>query len=608
MKVVEFLAYLNSLDIKLWLEEDKLKYQSPKGGMTAEIKQEIGSRRNDIINFLKKAQTSFKPVELPIIPVSRTENLPLSFAQQRLWFLYQLEGTSSTYNMTGALKLTGSLNFDALKQAVGEILQRHEVLRTHFQQVDGIPVQIIDANPLWDLPIFDLQQVSEPEKEAQRLANLEALTPFDISQSPLLRVTLFRLQPEKYVLLINMHHIASDGWSNGIFVRELSSLYAAFCMGERSPLPELSIQYADFAVWQRQWLSGDVLAAQLGYWQQQLAGAPPLLELPTDRPRPVVQTFKGGVELLQIDQNLVTQLRQLSQASGTTMFMTLLAGFAVLMSRYSGQTDLVIGSPIANRNRQEIEGLIGFFVNTLALRFDLSAEPTFTSLLAQVQQVTQQAFDHQDLPFEMLVEELQPERKLDHNPLVQVMFALQNAPVSAWDLPGLKVEDLPWWFETVRFDLEAHFWETESGIDGVFCYNSDLFDGATIARMMQHYVNLLTAIVTNPAQPVTQLPLLTASQTQKLLGEWNHTHSNYPHDQCIHQLFEAQVARNPDAVAVVFGNEQLTYQQLNTKANQLAHYLQTLGVQPDTLVGICVERSPSMIVGLLAILKAGGAY
>ncbi|MBD2441548.1 non-ribosomal peptide synthetase, partial [Nostoc sp. FACHB-110] len=543
-----------------------------------------------------------------IVPVSREQDLPLSWAQERLWFLQQLQGESVAYTMPFVMRLFGNLNVAALEAALTKLVQRHEVLRTHFEIKNNLPVQAIAPQLNITLAIEDLQHQPDPETLVQQLSIAESAKPFNLATGPVLRVKLWQIAPQEYVLLLAIHHIASDGWSMGVLNRELSAYYQAITASSDVVLPALPIQYADFALWQKQWLSEQVLEQQLSYWQQQLAGAPPLLELPTDRPRPAIQTFRGGTVPVQLNAELVTQLRQLSQASGTTMFMTLLAGFAVLMSRYSGQTDLVIGSLIANRNRQEIEGLIGFFVNTLALRFDLSAAPTGEAFLSQVRQVTQQAYDHQDLPFEMLVEKLQLERHLEHQPLVQVMFALQNAPHEPWDLPGLKVEELPWVVETVRFDLEAHFWETESGIDGVFCYNSDLFDGSTIARMMQHYVNLLTAIVTNPAQPVTKLPLLTASQTQQLLGEWNHTHSNYPHDQCIHQLFEAQVARNPDAIAVVFGDEQLTYQQLNTKANQLAHYLQTLGVQPDTLVGICVERSPSMIVGLLAILKAGGAY
>ncbi|MBW4613205.1 MAG: amino acid adenylation domain-containing protein [Desmonostoc vinosum HA7617-LM4] len=609
MKTIEtFLFDLANLDIKLWVEGDRLRCNAPQGIVTSDIRTELQNRKAEIITFLEQVNPDADSAAKPIVPVSRNIDLPLSFAQQRLWFLYQLEGVSATYNMTGAFELSGSLNVDALKQAVGEILQRHEALRTSFQEVDGIPVQVIDPNPTLDLPIVDLQQVNQPEAETERLARLEAQTPFDLSQSPLLRVSLFKLHPQKHVLLINMHHITSDGWSVGVFIRELSMLYAALCMGEQPHLPQLPIQYADFAVWQRQWLSGHVLAAQLDYWKQQLAGAPPLLELPTDRPRPAIQTFRGGVERLQLDSKLTSLLRQLSQESGSTLFMTLLTGFVVLMSRYSRQTDLVVGSPIANRNRKEIEGLIGFFVNTLALRFNLSQQLSFADLLKQVRRVTQDAYDHQDLPFEMLVEQLQLERNLDRNPLVQVVFALQNAPSSSWDLPGLKVEDMPWELNTVRVDLEVHLWEVAPGLEGFCCYNSDLFDAATIVRLMKHFVNLLEAIVANPQQPVTLLPLLSQQERHQMLIEWNDTQADYPQDKCIHQLFEEQVARTPDAVAVVFKNEQLTYHQLNCRANQLAHYLQSLGVGADVLVGLCVERSLEMLIGLLAILKAGGAY
>nr|AEU11003.1 NpnC [Nostoc sp. 152] len=613
--IVELVRHLTDLSIDLETDGNRLRCHAPEGALTPILQQEIAKRKTEIILFLQQAKQVKASHQLPIPRVPRNDHLPLSFAQARLWFLYELEGASATYNMVGVLKLSGSLNVDALKQATGEILQRHEVLRTRFQQVDGIPVQVIDPNPIWNLPIVDLQQVSQPEAEAQRLATLEAQTPFDLSQSPLLRLTLLKLQPQEHLLLINIHHIVSDGWSNGIFIRELSILYAAFCTGEHSlgqftptPLPELPIQYADFAIWQRQWLSGDVLAAQLGYWKQQLAGAPPLLELPTDRPRPAVQTFKAAIERFQLDSKLTDQIRERSQKSGSTLFMTLLAGFVVLLFRYSGQTDLVVGSPIANRNRREIEGLIGFFVNTLALRFNLSQAPTFEALLAQVRQVTQEAYDHQDLPFEILVEQLQPERNLDRNPLVQVLFALQNAPTDSWNLPGLKVEDIPWELDAVRVDLEVHLEETPSGIEGVCCYNNDLFDAATISRMMQHFENLLEGIVANPQQPVALLPLLTHQERHQLLVEWNNTQVDYAQELCIHKLFESQVERTPDSVAVVFENQQLTYGELNSRANQLAHHLRSLGVGADVLVGICVERSIEMVVGLLGILKAGGAY
>ena len=561
-------------------------------------------------------QTGSSLVLPAILPVSSKQDIPLSWAQERLWFLHHLEGESGAYTIPFAVRLEGNLNVKALSGAIEAIMRRHEVLRTRFEIKDDKPVQVIDPNINITLPVVDLQNVADPWKQVEQLAIKEAYKPFDLARDPMLRVKMWQVDQQEYVLLLVIHHIAADGWSIGVLIRELSAHYRAISTASSVELPELSVQYADFTVWQRQRLTNQVLERQLSYWKQELAGAPPLLELPTDRPRPAIQTFRGGIERFQIDASLTSALKQISQESGSTLFMTLLAAFVVLMSRYSGQKDLVIGSPIANRNRKEIEELIGFFVNILPLRFDLSKELTFADLLTQVRQVTQNAYEHQDLPFEILVEQLQPERKLNRNPLVQVVFVLQNAPSSGWDLPGLRVEKMPWGLDAARFDIELNFWETQSGLEGYCCYSSDLFDGATIARMMQHFQNLLEAIclqhtgaiAANPQQPVSLLPLLTQQENHQLLMEWNNTQVNYPQDKCIHELFEEQVNRTPNAVAIVYGNQQLTYQQLNTRANQLAHYLRSLGVGSDVLVGLCVERSLSMVVGLLGILKAGGAY
>ncbi len=535
---------------------------------------------------------------------------PASFAQQRLWFLEQLEGGSATYNIPVALSLTGSLHVTALEQAVAEIVQRHEALRTTFLMVDGTPVQMIAPTLTITVPLTDLQSLpkSKQSDEVQRLATEEAQRPFDLVKGPLLRLTLLRLGQESHVLLITMHHIISDGWSIGILIQELSVLYQAFSQGNPSPLSELPIQYADFAHWQRQWLSGEVLQALLNYWQQQLASAPPLLELPTDRPRPPVQTFTGSTERFHLDQNLTQKLQVLSQKFGVSIFMTLLAAFVTLLGRYSGQEDIVVGSPIANRNRRETELLIGFFVNTLVLRTSLQGNPTFQQLLNRIKQVSLDAYAHQDLPFEQLVEALQPQRNLSHNPLFQAMFVLQNAPMGILELPGLKLTPLELENVTSKFDLTLSMEETEQGLVGSWEYNSDLFDATTIQRMSRHFPTMLEGIVANPEQRLSQLPLLSADERHQLLLEWNDTQADYPQDKCIHELFESQVERTPDAVAVVFEDQQLTYGELNARANQLAHYLLSLGVKPDLLVGICVERSVEMVVGLLGILKAGGAY
>lgn len=611
MKVVEFLSYLNSLDIKIWLEEDKLRYQSPKGAMTAEIKEKIGAIKPEILAFLKETKTASSSGELAIVPVSRKEDLPLSFAQQRLWFLQQLSPDSQSYKMLEALRLNGSLNIAALEQSLSELIRRHEVLRTTFPTVEGKPIQKIAPPQALNLPIHDLQGLSAEEQTAQirQMARYIASKPFDLAVGPLVEFTLVQLGEQDYVLLLKMHHIIYDGWSLSIFFGELSLAYAAFTQGLPNPLPELTIQYADFAFWQRQWLTGEVLERQLGYWQKQLAGAPLVLELPSDRPRPPLQSFQGGVEYSLLNRHLTQSLKQLSQESETTLFMTLLAAFMVLMSRYSGQSDILIGSPIANRNSSQVEQLMGFFANTLALRGNISDNPTFAEFLAQVRQTTLSAYAHQDLPFEMVVEKLQPERDLSRNPLVQVMFSLQNAPQSSGNLSGLNMQNIALPLDVqARFDLEVNFWEVPGGLEATWCYNTDIFEATTIARLAEHFQTLVQAIVANPQTRVAQLPILSAAERDRLLVEWNATQTDYPSDKSIHQLFEEQVQRTPDAVALVFEDEQLTYQELNCRANSLAHYLKSLGVRAETLVGLCVERSINMIVGLLGILKAGGAY
>ncbi|MCA2655313.1 non-ribosomal peptide synthetase [Microcystis sp. M061S2] len=558
--------------------------------------------------ILKELQTGLG-LKLPsIVPVNREDDIPLSWAQERLWFVNQLEGESGAYTIDLTMRLQGNLNVKALEKAFQAIIQRHEPLRTQFKLKDNKPIQAIDPNVTFTLPVVNLQNLSHSEQQVKNLLLAAASEPFDLESGSVLRVKLWQVKTEEYVLLLAIHHIAADGWSIGVLIDELSVYYRSFCTGTKADLPDLSIQYADFALWQRQWLTNEVLDRQLSYWKQQLTGVPLLHQLPTDRPRPAIQSFRGGTERLQLDSQLTQQLKKLSQESGSTLFMTLLAGFAVLLSRYSQQTDVVIGSPIANRNRTEIEGLIGFFVNSLVLRFDLSQDPTFEDFLAQVRQTTQDAYDHQDLPFEMLVEKLQIERHLDRNPLTQIVFALQNAPSSPWDLPGVKIEEIPSGFDSVRVDLELYLWDTPEGLGGFCSYNRDLFDAETIVRLMNHFKTLLAAIVENPRQSVASLPLLNPEEEYQLLEEWNETKADYSYNKCIHQLIEEQAARTPDAVAVVFENQQLTYAELNSRANQLAHYLRSLGVETEVIVGLCVERSLDMIVALIGILKAGAAY
>ncbi|RAM49069.1 MAG: non-ribosomal peptide synthetase [Hapalosiphonaceae cyanobacterium JJU2] len=561
---------------------------------------------------IQQLRTQGQGLNLPAITRTAPEqkDIPLSFAQERLWFLDQLEGASATYNIPAALRLKGELNREALEQALGELVRRHEVLRTSFVNEGGTPRQLIHPSISLEPEVVDLQHLHESEQQGVLTQQIQefALMPFELAVAPLIRCCLWQISEQEHVFGVNLHHIISDGWSTGVLIREVSALYAAYCAGEASPLPELEIQYADFALWQRQYLSGATLEEQLHYWQQQLQGAPELLQLPTDRPRPSVQSYRGATHTATLRSDLTAQLQTLSRQCGTTMFMTLLSAFATLLYRYSGQTDVVVGSPIANRNRREIEGLIGFFVNTLVLRTRLEDNPRFEEILTQVRETTLAAYEHQDVPFEQVVEALQPQRSLSHSPLFQVMFALQNAPTGEIALPGITLEACEPETTTAKFDLMLSVSETPEGLGCSWEYSTDLFDRATLERMAAHFENLLTAIVDHPQQQVSEIPLLSEAGRHQLLVEWNDTAREYPQDKCIHQLFEEQVHRTPDAVAVVFEQQQVTYQQLNEQANQLAHHLQSLGVGPEVLVGICVERSVEMVVGLLGILKAGGAY
>ncbi|MCA2577054.1 MAG: amino acid adenylation domain-containing protein, partial [Microcystis sp. M41BS1] len=490
-----------------------------------------------------------------------------------------------------------------------EICDRHEALRTNFITVDSIPTQVIQPRT-WTVTVVDLQHLSGSEQAiaSQELAQNQAIQPFDLAGEPLIRITLLVLSETEHLLLVCMHHIVSDGWSMGVFIQELTALYNAYIQGLSSPLNPLSIQYGDFTLWQRQWLQGEVLENQLNYWKKQLADAPTFLPLPTDKPRPAVQTFTGAYQEFQLSLELTQKLTELSQQQGVTMFMTLLAAYGILLYRYTGQSDILIGTPIANRNRREIESLIGFFVNTLVMRTDCSENPSFQELLMRVREMSLGAYAHQDLPFEMLVEALQTERNLSHTPLFQVMFVLQNTPLSEIELTGLTIDSLPLEGEIAKFDLTLSMQNTETGLMGVWEYNTDLFNSETIERMNGHFLTLLEGIITNPIEEISQLPLLTKVEQQQLLINWNNTEVDYPTDKCLHQLFEEQVKRTPEAVAVVYSEQQLTYNELNCRANQLAHYLRKLGVKADTLVGISLERSLEMIVGLLGILKAGGAY
>jgi amino acid adenylation domain-containing protein len=542
---------------------------------------------------------------------------PASFAQQRLWFLNQLAPGNPFYNVSTALCLTGSLNSIALEQTFNEIVQRHESLRTTFAMLEGEIVQIIAPILSLSIPKIDLQNLSPTQQEtaALQLINDAAQSPFDLAVGPLFKVTLLQLGETEHILLLNLHHIVADGWSVGLLIRELGTLYTAFVKNEESPLAALPLQYADFAEWQHQYLQGEVLATQLAYWRQQLNGIT-AIDLQTDKQRPAVPSYRGAKQSIALSPALSEALKSLSQQESATLFITLLAAFQTLLYRYTGQTDIAVGTPIANRNRSEIESLIGFFVNSLVLRADLSGNPTFQQLLHRVKNVAMTAYAHQDLPFEKLVEELHPDRELSRNPLFQISFSLQNTPVAALELPGIAFRAIPYGIATLhdfdsrsaKLDLECNLWEDAGSIHGQFIYSTDLFDRTTIARMAGHFQTLLAAIVANPKQRLSDLALLTAPESHQLLIDWNDTQRDYPQNQCFHQLFEERADREPNAIAAVFENHQLTYRQLNSRANQLARYLQQLGAKPEVLIGLCVERCLDAIVGILGIVKAGAAY
>ncbi|HZN08863.1 MAG TPA: condensation domain-containing protein, partial [Pyrinomonadaceae bacterium] len=547
----------------------------------------------------------------PIVPVPRDRNLLLSFSQQRLWFLYQLEPSTSAYNIPTAVRLSGSLDTAALEYTLNEVVRRHEVLRTYYGMVDDQPVQFVGPPPDLKLDLIDLTLLPEHERESRmlELAREEAGKPFDLTRSPLIRAGLVRLAPEEHVLLLTVHHIVSDGWSQGVLVREVGALYKAFSegAGKESPLEDLPVQYADFAHWQRNWLAGEVLDKHLAYWRQQLAGDLPVLDLPADRPRPEVQSFRGSTITVEFPSSLSRALGYVCRREGATLFMLLLASFKVLLCRYTGQDEIVIGAPIANRNRIEIENLIGFFVNTLVLRTGLSGDPSFTDVLGRVRKVTLDAYAHQDMPFELLVEELQPERSLSRNPLFQVMFQLENTPKEDLPMSGLTLSPVAVEGVASQFDLSVDVVESHRGLVVTAEYSTDLFEAETIRTLLERWRILLESIANAPGQRLSELPLMDEEERRRLETEWNRTARAYA-PRFVSELFAEQVARSPESIAVVCDSDTLTFAELNRRANQIAHYLRSAGVGPEVPVAVMLERSIEMVVALLGILKAGGAY
>jgi amino acid adenylation domain-containing protein len=609
-----FLADLYQQDVQLWLdttdaEHPRLRCSAPEEVLTETLSAELQQHKAEIIALLQQAQT-LQSVGGAIPLVSRSEPLSLSFAQQRLWFLEQLQPGTAVYHIPTAVRLTGRLDVAVLQRSLNAILQRHEVLRANFVAVNGAPIVHITPERSISLPFVDLRGLNPLDQadEIRRVTVQVATKPFDLAADLLMRVVLLQCAVDEFVIGLILHHSVSDGWSMEILLHELATLYTAFLQQQPASLPALPIQYADFACWQRQWLQGEVLAQQLNYWRSQLGGDRPVLQLPTDFPRSRVQRFRGAVRSFSVSEPTSRAISQLAQTHGATLFMTLLTAYFVLLHRYTGQTDILVGCPIANRNRTEIEGLIGFFVNTVVIRAQFAHNPTFLDLLQQVRGLTWEAYDHQDLPFEKLIEELQPVRDLSYNPLFQVKFRLENAPTDRLELPGLTLSSLGQINPTAKLDLSLDLYETPTGLVGGFEYNQDLFAAETIERLTNHFCVLLESIIQTPNQPVSELQILTSKETKTILFDWNQTQIEYPLISCFHQLFEQQAAKTPDAIAVVFQNQSLTYQELNHRSNQVAHYLQQRGVQPEVIVGLCLKRSPEMIIALLGILKAGGAY
>lgn len=613
MSVIEFLTQLAEKDIRLWVEDGKLRFSAAEGAFTEEIKQEVVNRKTELIEFLSQAK---KAHQEQIPPIHRDQPLALSFAQQRLWFLNQLEPDNPSYNMPAAIRIRGKLNLDVLKKTFSEIICRHEILRTTYREYNETPLQIIPPANDWPLEIETITAPADSTETVllRSLAQIEASKVFNLEQGPIMRTRLHQIGSDDYLLLITVHHIASDGWSMGILVGEVIALYKAFCENPlaNSPLPAPAIQYADYAAWQLSQLSGEKLERQLGYWKQQLQ-AVPILQLPSDYRRGATLGNQGGCINFTLNQSLTQALKALSKQQDATLFMTLLAAFSTLLHRFSQQDDFAIGIPVANRSHSSLDTLVGCFVNTLALRADLSDKPSFLELLARIKTTSKAGFDHQDIPFEQIVDELNLSRDMSHTPVFQVMFTLQNAPIDQQvHLPGLNLELVEFETGTAQFELKLAISENASALDAAIEYNSELFNAETIERMIRYFQILLEHISRKPEQSIAHIPLIAEDEKAQLLStkddSWNATEVNYPDCDALHLLFEQQVTRSPETTAVSYNGSRLCYRELNIQANKLAHHLRSLGVGPDSLVGVCMERSLDMSIALLAILKAGGAY
>jgi len=610
MTIFALINQVHAKGIKLWQENGQLKLKAPKGTLTEDVREQLIAHKQDLIEFLTQVSATNN---IPsIVPINRTafSRLPLSFAQERLWFINQLNPDSAGYNIPAAVIMRGEIDIGQIERAFNLIIARHDNLRTIFPSDEGQAQQRILDKLDFKLDRIDLNHYNEREtryEKAREVCQIEASTPFDLSTGPLLRGKVIKLSSEEHVLLLNMHHIISDGWSTGVLIREFGMIMDALSKGEHPDIPPLPIQYVDYSVWQRKWLEEDgVLERQLAYWQKKLAGVPESLDLVTDYPRPGVQSSAGASHTFTMDARLTRQIKRLAEQQGCTLFMTLLAAFKCLLYRYTGQEDICVGSPIANRQYGETQGLIGMFVNTLALRSQISGEDTFASLLSKVKATCLEAYEHQDTPFEKIVDLVQPQRNMAISPLFQIMVILQNAPL---EVP-VDARIQPFRFDTgiSKFDLTVEFTEIPEGLSGSIEYSTVLFKEQTIERMVEHFIALCRAITAAPTAKIADLDYLGETEKRRLLIEFNQTASDYPREKCIQELFAEQAATHPNKTAVEYENEQLSYQQLYDKSHDLALYLQSLGVKPNNLVGLCMERSLDMIVGMLGILQAGGAY
>jgi amino acid adenylation domain-containing protein len=608
--LIDLLTHLRAQNVSLSLDGEALKCSAPAGVLTAELRGELSARKPEIIAFLQSARQPSPSMQQGIRRLDRSGPLPLSLAQQRLWFLHQLDPVSSVYNIAAALRMRGPLDINALERSLMKIVQRHETLRTHFLQVEGVPQAFIENDIDWELQVVDARQVFQREGESGlvEMASKLARGPFDLSHGPLFRAHLLMAGKNNFVILVTLHHIITDGWSMGVFVSELASLYPAYANGRNPELPPLAVEYVDFAAWQREWLESGEMVRQLPYWKQQLAGAPPVVGFPEDHRRPSAETFAGSRFKMVVPPELRRQLEQVGQHHGVTLFMTLLAAFNVLLSRYTGQEDIVVGSPSAGRNRPELNPLIGFFVNNLVLRTDLSGDPTFAALLHRVRDLTLRAYEHQDVPFDRLVQALRPERSLEHSPLFQVMFTLQNFRLEELQIEEIETEPMELQLDAAQFDLTVEIYPRNQELWVYFDYKTDLYTPETMHRIQRHYRAILESICAAPERKISEIAMLSPEEQRELLVERNRTAAKIPEGVCFHHRFDANAAATPDRVAIIAGNTTVTYRELQHRADRIAASLRQVGAGPENLVAVCMDRSADLIAALLGVAKSGAAY